>query len=539
MTHTAADYILRSDAIFTAREAGLFAGSLVIQAGEIVALVPKGASIARWRGAHTRVLDLGDQLICPGICDNHTFFSGYMSLHRGVDVSTAPDSAAALALLTAAAQTLPPEQSLYGWGWSAARWGALPDGRLLNMAFPQRPVVVINDDKSYCWMNRAAEARYGFQPDRCSAEARVALINEMLADSAQLKADLRAFMARLAAQGVTAIKDVCFDDAPALLKAWAELEAAGELTLRVSLVSQPVAAPVDLTFGQRARQRFQSSWLRFHGFKLMADGVIADHTGDMLHTYADRPDTHNLVPVDYAALRRQALAIAGQGFNCCLNAEGDAAIRHCVDILAECRQRWPQAASAHSISDLECPHPHDIARMAELGIHAEVYAQALLLNDSAESAYMRDRYGAAREAQFYDYAALFNAGVAVTIGTDLPLFIPSVPDAMYAACCRRFPDGSPPHGWHPERGMTREQLLRAFTFNSARQHGRAALTGSLEPGKRADIAVFDRNLLTCPWQTLRAARVVLTLADGRITHDLLSPNTPPASHMTAGAHELD
>ncbi len=124
---------------------------------------------------------------------------------------------------------------------------------------------------------------------------------------------------------------------------------------------------------------------------------------------------------------------------------------------------------------------------------------------------MRERYGEEREAQFYDYAALFGAGVTVTIGTDLPLFIPSVPDSMYAACSRQFPDGSPVNGWYRERGMTRQQLLTAWTLNSARHHGMEEMTGSLEPGKRADIAVFDRNLLSCPNDELRTSTVVLTL----------------------------
>ncbi|MFW8412067.1 amidohydrolase family protein, partial [Klebsiella pneumoniae] len=331
----------------------------------------------------------------------------------------------------------------------------------------------------------------------------IALLDEMLSDTAQLKKEMRAFMARLAGQGITAIKDVCFNDAPQLMNAWDELEKEDALLLRVSIVSQPVSAPVDLAFGEQARRRFHSPWLRFHGFKFMVDGVIADHTGDMIYPYADRPGTNNERPVDYNALRQQVLLADARGFNCCMNAEGDAAIRRCIDIFAECRKRHPQSVVRHSLSDLECPHPNDIPRMAELGLFAEVYAQILLLNPCEAEAYMRERYGEEREAQFYDYAALFGAGVTVTIGTDLPLFIPSVPDSMYAACSRQFPDGSPVNGWYRERGMTRQQLLTAWTLNSARHHGMEEMTGSLEPGKRADIAVFDRNLLSCPNDELR------------------------------------
>lgn len=384
MHSDAADLILRSDAIFTAARNELFSGYVVIKNGAIAAMIANGEDIQTWRGERTRFIELGDRLICPGFCDNHTFFTGYMSMQRGVDLHAARDSNHALELLQDAEKLLPEEKSLYGWGWSAARWGAVPDARLLDDAFPQRPVVAINDDKSYCWMNRAAVELYGFTAEECSAEARIALLDEMLSDTAQLKKEMRAFMARLAGQGITAIKDVCFNDAPQLMNAWDELEKEDALLLRVSIVSQPVSAPVDLAFGEQARRRFHSPWLRFHGFKFMVDGVIADHTGDMIYPYADRPGTNNERPVDYNALRQQVLLADARGFNCCMNAEGDAAIRRCIDIFAECRKRHPQSVVRHSLSDLECPHPNDIPRMAELGLFAEVYAQILLLNPAKQ-----------------------------------------------------------------------------------------------------------------------------------------------------------
>ncbi|MHC1505486.1 amidohydrolase, partial [Klebsiella pneumoniae] len=105
------------------------------------------------------------------------------SMQRGVDLHAARNSNHALELLQDAEKLLPEGKSLYGWGWSAARWGAVPDARLLDDAFPQRPVVAINDDKSYCWMNRAAVELYGFTAEECSAEARIALLDEMLSDT--------------------------------------------------------------------------------------------------------------------------------------------------------------------------------------------------------------------------------------------------------------------------------------------------------------------------------------------------------------------
>ena len=96
--HTA-DLILRSDNIFTADSDELFSGYIVISHGVISAILANDEDISPWRGPTTHFRDLGERLICPGFCDNHTFFTGYMSMHRGVDLRATNTSSAALSLL--------------------------------------------------------------------------------------------------------------------------------------------------------------------------------------------------------------------------------------------------------------------------------------------------------------------------------------------------------------------------------------------------------------------------------------------------------
>lgn len=123
MNTDAADLILHSEAIFTAASEELFSGYIAIKNGAIAAMVADGEDIRAWRGERTRFLELGERLVCPGFCDNHTFFTGYMSMRRGVDLRAARNSAEALTWLQDAEQTLPAGQNLYGWGWSTSRWG--------------------------------------------------------------------------------------------------------------------------------------------------------------------------------------------------------------------------------------------------------------------------------------------------------------------------------------------------------------------------------------------------------------------------------
>ncbi|WP_251038163.1 amidohydrolase [Paenibacillus albidus] len=441
-----------------------------------------------------------------------------MSMHRGVDLSNTATVEEGLQLLMQEAENLLPAQNVYAFGWEQEKWNRLPEQDLLDQAFPDRAVIAINSSKSYCWMNQVAQEKYQFAPDQCSAEARAKLLQEMMLDRELVRQEFLNFGGMLARRGVTSIKDIGFDDHNGLLPVLEELEASGQLPLRVHFALEPVLQPLNIATGIEYQERYRGDHLRFQGYKLMVDGVVADHTGDMLEPYADMPGVTTLEPVDYEAIETALFEADNHGIKCCLTAEGDAAIHKAVDMIVRCHQKKDQHTK-HSISDLEYPHPADLKRMGEHGIFAEVYAQILLLNPSYEDAYMAVVAGKSNESRFYDYKSMLEANIPITIGTDLPLFITSVPDSIYAASFRLFPDGSPTGGWYAEQGMPSCEVLKAWTVNGAKHCGLEKSTGTLEAGKYADIAVFDRDLLHTPATDIRDAQVILTIAGGKITYN--------------------
>ncbi|SDL98518.1 amidohydrolase [Paenibacillus jilunlii] len=507
-----------SNAVFTGIGDSASPAFVALQ-GEHIVAVGSPAEAEAWIGPATVVHHLKDAFIMPGVHDNHVFFTGYMSMHRGVDLTNAATIDEALQLLKQEAEKSPSEQNVYAFGWSEEGWGQLPGQSLLDEVFPDRAVIAINRTKSYCWMNSFAQRKYQFAPDQCSAESRARLLKDMMLDRELIRQEFLDFARMLAKRGVTSIKDIGFDRHSGLLPVLEELEAAGELPLRVHFALEPVLHPIDIPAGLQYKERYQGEFLRFQGYKLMLDGVVADHTGDMLEPYADMPGVTTLRPVDYAAVEAALQAADSHGIKCCLTAEGDAAIRKAVDMIEGCNRSRGDQRIRHSISDLEYPHPDDIRRMGDIGIFAEVYAQILLLNPSYEEAYMAAVAGKDNESRFYNYKSMLEANVPVTIGTDLPLFLTSVPDSLYAASFRLFPDGSPSGGWHLEQGMPAAEVLKAWTINGARHCGMEERTGTLEAGKAADIAVFDRNLLDTTATVIRDAHVILTITAGQITYD--------------------
>jgi hypothetical protein len=69
---------------------------------------------------------------------------------------------------------------------------------------------------------------------------------------------------------------------------------------------------------------------------------------------------------------------------------------------------------------------------------------------------------------------------------------------------------------HPEEALTREQAIRLYTIYCAKAMFLDREVGSLEKGKLADFIVLDTDLLTCPVDAIREAKVLRTYSDGRL-----------------------
>lgn len=67
----------------------------------------------------------------------------------------------------------------------------------------------------------------------------------------------------------------------------------------------------------------------------------------------------------------------------------------------------------------------------------------------------------------------------------------------------------------PEQSLSREQAIQFYTRNNAHLLFWEDQIGSLEPGKRADFIILDRDLLTCPVDAIKDARVLQTWLEGR------------------------
>jgi predicted amidohydrolase YtcJ len=76
-------------------------------------------------------------------------------------------------------------------------------------------------------------------------------------------------------------------------------------------------------------------------------------------------------------------------------------------------------------------------------------------------------------------------------------------------------DGTP---FYPGQAMTREEALRSYTWNNAYAIFAEKDLGSLAVGKRADVTVFSKDILSVPEQEILDAKVMYTVVGGRVVY---------------------
>jgi predicted amidohydrolase YtcJ len=96
----------------------------------------------------------------------------------------------------------------------------------------------------------------------------------------------------------------------------------------------------------------------------------------------------------------------------------------------------------------------------------------------------------------YAWRTLRKSGARLAFNSDLAGSDHDIFYGLHSAITRKTKDQTPPEGWYPEERMTSEEALRGYTVWNAYAARQENETGTLEPGKWADITVMDIDPLT-------------------------------------------
>lgn len=529
------DLIVTADRIRTLADQEPGVTAVGIRDGRI-ATVGSREDVTAWRGAATRVVDLGGATVTPGLIDAHVHPVLGAQLTRGVALLGLDLEGVRRALADHAA-TVEPGGWVLGWGLDPnvvhGRTLAAAD---IDDALGGRPALIrLFDGHSALASSRALEVA-GVDGPRsfdqrsevvCGADgtptglllesAAIALVDSAVPAPGVEELAGRTFeaLSRMAAVGITAAH--ALEHAPQASTVYGLIEAERELPvrLRCSPWVQPGTTEEDWGAVAALQGAGGRRW-QVRGAKLFIDGTIDNGTA-----WLEEPDTlgESTSPYwpDPEEYSRAIAWFDAHDVPTTTHAIGDQGVRYVLQALERTRGR-----ARHRIEHVETIPDDLVDAFARLPVTASMqptHCTEYTLPDQTDN--WSVRLGPARASRGWRIRDLREAGVRVALGSDWPL-ADSDPRGILAAAQLRRRGGAPERSpIQPDQAITARMAIEGYTTHAAWSVGEQDEAGSIEVGKRADLTAFAVDPLLAPPDELVEAPIILTVSDGAITHESL------------------
>jgi predicted amidohydrolase YtcJ len=474
-----------------------------------------------------RMIDAGGRLLIPGFNDAHVHPGAApdaTSLEGPPAVEHDPTLDEVIARIKAAAAKAPPG------GWIVGQIGSvvLDDPRAtretLDPLTADRPLmlhswtghgIILNSaalrvlgvsetetDPPGGFFGRAADRRTltGLAHEYADYELRRRL-TMIPGQAAQVKA-FEAFAKEAASFGITSVQAMMTSYPADKAASWI---AAANLPVRMRLIDFPLTAMKEWREPVSRRVKSPSPLVTISGTKWIVDGTPIERLALLRAPYADAPKTSgrvNFSDVDLREFLRRAADLREQPM---LHAVGDGAVALVLDALQDTGGvRWLTLRPRIEHGDML--QAADFARAARMGV-------TLVQNPShfMTAPVLRQRLGPERIARTDLVKDAIAAGVPFAIGSD-GVISPFL-NIMFAVM----------NPTNPSQALTVEQVVSAYTRGSAAAELAERQKGTIAHGMLADVALLSQDIFKTPVADLPRTTSVLTIVNGRIVHNTLSP----------------
>jgi hypothetical protein len=532
-----ADLVLRGGTILTVDSARPRAEALAVRAGRIVA-VGTEAEVEAFIGEETGFLELDGATAIPGFVESHAHYMGLGRSTLQLDLTTATSWGEIVEIVAAAVAEAEPGELIEGRGWHQEKWVRAPEPHVdglphhdrLSAVSPENPVLLTHASGHATFANARAMELSGITAEtadptggeivRDGAGAPIGAFRETAAGLlAPARADADppdpARVALLAQEEAFANGITSFHDAGTSFETvdlYRDLVDAGELKIRLYVMIRADNAELAEKMEDYTLVGYGDHRLTVRAIKKSIDGALGSHGAWLLEPYADLPSSTGLNTVPPAAVREAAELALRHGWQLCVHAIGDRANRETLDIFEAAYHSADAGDLRWRIEHAQHLHPDDVARFGELGVVAAVQA----VHATSDGPWVEAKLGPERAAAgAYVWQDLLRTGAVVSNGTDAPVEDVSPIASYHSSVTRVMGNGE---RFYPEQSMSRMEALRSYTLAGAYAAFQEELTGSLAPGKLADITVLDTDLLEASEEEVARARVLATVVGGEVVY---------------------
>jgi hypothetical protein len=549
--------ILFHGRILTVDSRDSIAEGLAIRDGKIVA-VGTDREMLRLAGAATRRIDLHGRTATPGLIDSHAHIAdaGVEQLYH-VHLSDASTVAEVVRRVQAGIAGLKPGEWLQGDGWDE---GKLAERRYVTAAdldrvSPHNPLWLMHTTGHYGVANSAAmrlanitaaskdppagtiDRDAGGLPTGILKEsAKNAVLDLIPPPTPQQQRDgILKSIGDLHSEGITAVKDPAIGQP--VWDAYRELLQENKLSEHVCVLwyagttlASARAALARIEGLPKPPQSLGDGRLLSCGAKIFMDGSGGARTAWLSrewHKNSTEIDQGNFgYPSTDPEVYRQMVRLFHQaGVHVGTHAIGDRAIDWVVDTYAQVLSETPTVGLRHSIIHANIPSDHAVEVMAAL---EKRYDAAYPEAQAPFMWWIGDTYagnfGPERSLRLVPLKTFLKSGIRWAGGSDYSVTPIAARYGLWASVARETLKGT--YGAHPfgtAESVDIHAALRSYTAWGARQLFLDDRIGSLEVGKDADIAVWDRDMYAIPAGDLRRLKCTMTLLHGQVVFDSKHP----------------
>lgn len=557
-----ADLVLYNGAVLTVDARDRVAEAVAVRGTRIVA-VGTSAEVLRLVGPSTRRIDLRGRAVTPGLMDAHGHFSGGAADLQMLDLSYPKvHSIREMAdSVRARARTGASSDWITGRGWDEGKFTErrLPTAADLAAAAPGRPVWLVQTMGHYGVASPEALRLAGITrdtrdppggtidrgpdgaPTGVLKESAMGLVSRLVprGTRAQLESGMAALAQQFNAEGMTGVKD------PGIRQetwdAYKAVQGRGQLSLRVFALwhggrtvesAREVAKAIGPT--TRPYENTGDDHLVSGGVKLYIDGSGGARTAwlyeDWNREFTGTDAGNRGYPTtDPAIVRQQIRLLHDAGLHVSVHSIGDRGIDWTVDSYAEALQATPRSGLRHGIIHANIPTDHAIDVMADL---QKRFDAAIPEPSATFMWWIGDTYssnfGEKRSLRLNPFRTYQQKGVRWANGSDFSVTPFPARYGIWSAVARETllgVNGKTPFG--VAESVDVRTALRAVTIEVARQMFLEQKIGSIEVGKYADLAVWDRNPYAVPTASLKDMQCQLTVFNGRVVYERGAPSTRP------------
>ena len=530
-----ADKVLFNGMIYTVDPDWKIASAVAIKGNEILA-TGNDAEMEAFVGPETEKIDLEGKTVLPGLIDAHVHLIGYASSLNSLDLVGTTSAEEIAEMVRAKAAEVGRHVWIVGRGWDQNDWPEkqFPTHEILDEAAPDNPVLLTRIDGHANWANALAMEIAGVTGETESPEGGEIIHGDdgqptgVFIDNAEmlvgwhvpgLTPERTSELTIKAVNNCLAVGLTCVHDmggGPQQIEIIKGLIDEGKFPFRVYFNLNMKLDNLDELMAA-GHQNYGDGRLIVRSVKCFADGALGSRGAAMIEPYSDRPDSTGLIVSSEAELTGIVKRALSAGFQVSTHAIGDNGNRITLNAYEAALAEVPTEDHRLRIEHAQILAPEDIPRFAQLGVLPSMQPT----HCTSDLPWAVDRVGLERIKGAYAWRTLLNTGVYIPCGSDFPVEQINPMFGFYSAVTRKHQDGSPQEPYYPshfDEVMTREEVLKGFTIWAAQAGFAEDWLGSLEPGKRADLVVFDRDVMTVDPPEILGAKVVLTMVDGEIVY---------------------